>query len=607
MRRSRERMVSGGLTLALLLAALPAHAEPANLLRFSLAGGAVRVDPSTMEITGAALVSRGADGLGRVEGLRRNGDGVSWQYPERGYRVWTGVRDGRLRVTVHGGSGRLRWPVTGADPATSRLVLPRGEGLSVPVRDTWWAGRLGKVALTDGMTLPFWGQQLAGRGVSYLVSTDIGTELDVSTVDNRLHATAEHRFDERTPELTVDIGLTEGSPVAAAADYRRFLAAKGGLGSLKEKIGANPAAGKLLGALHAYGWGQAREVEGVRRLKELGLDRLWLGYDGEPMSKEAIAAAKKAGFLAGPYDSWDNAQDPATADNPGSVWPGNLWPEGCVRKADGSLRTGFGGRGCYLSTAALSSEVYRDRVRKWTANGAETYFLDVDAAGQLFDDHAPAHPMTQEQDRRNRLARMAYLSGERGLVLGSETAAGWANRVLAFNHGSLTPVTDALWAEQKRWGAWYPEQAPAFFFKPVELSAELTRFMFDPAVRVPLYQTVLHDSLIATDRWELPLSKLPALAKDRILLALLYNTPPNLVLDKGELDRHGERIAELHRAFAPLHKLAGAAAMTGFRWVNGDPLVQETEFDNGLLRVRADFRSGCVRTNVSAEYCPASW
>lgn len=600
-------MVSGGLALALLLAALPANAEPVNLLRFSLAGGAVLVDPSTMEITGAALVSRGVDGLGRVEGLRRNGDGVSWQYPERGYRVRAGVRDGRLRVTVHGGSGSLRWPVTGADPATDRLVLPRGEGLSVPVRDTWWADRLGKVAMTDGMTLPFWGQQLAGRGVSYLVSNDIGTELDVSTVDNRLQATAEHRFDERTPEFTVDIGLIDGSPVAAAADYRRFLAAKGGLGNLKEKIRANPAVGKLLGALHAYGWGQARKVEGVRRLKELGLDRLWLGYDGEPMSEEAITAAREAGFLTGPYDSWDNAQDPATADNPGSVWPGKLWPEGCVRKADGSPQTGFGGRGCYLSTAALSSEVYRDRVRKWTANGTETYFLDVDAAGQLFDDHSPAHPMTQEQDRRNRLARMTYLSGERGLVLGSETAAGWANRVLAFNHGSLTPVTDALWAEQKGWGAWYPEKAPAFFFKPVELSAELTRFMFDPAVRVPLYQTVLHDSLVATDRWELPLSKLPALAKDRILLAMLYNTPPNLVLDKGELDRRGERIAELHRAFSPLHRLAGAEAMTGFRWVNGDPLVQETEFGNGLLRMRADFRSGCVQTNVSERYCPASW
>ncbi|MGO1051383.1 glycoside hydrolase [Crossiella sp. CA198] len=612
MRTSRERVVSGGLALALLLTGTPATAEPAaGEVLFPVSGGVLRLRPSTMEITGPALVSAGVDGLGPVAGLRRNKDGVTWRYPERGYRVWAGVREGRLRVTVHGGAGSLRWPVSGADPASTRLAVPRGEGLSVPVTDTWWAERLGTVPVSGGLTLPFWGQTLGGRGVSYLVSTEIGTDLAVSTVDNRLRVTAEHRFEARTPEYTVDFGLTDGSPVAAAADYRRFLAARGGLGNLRAKIKANPAAGKLLGALHAYGWGQARQAEGVRRLRELGIDRLWLGYDGTPMSKEAVAEARQAGYLVGPYDSWDNAQDPATADNPGSVWPGKLWPEGCVRKADGTPQTGFGGRGCYLSTAALPDSVYRDRVREWTANGADSYFLDVDAASELFDDHAPAHPMTQEQDRANRLKRMAWLSGERGLVLGSETAAGWANQVLAFNHGSATPITDALWTAQRdkpNWGAWYPEAAPAFFFKPVELSAELTRFLFDPAVRVPLYQTVLHDSLISTDRWELPLSKLPALATDRILLALLYNTPPNLVLDQGELDRHGERIAELHQVFSPLHKLAGTEPLTAFRWVDGDPRVQETEFGNGVLRVRADFSTGCVETSRSArKYCPTAW
>ncbi|MBP2472474.1 hypothetical protein JOF53_001346 [Crossiella equi] len=596
---------------AALLVNLPVP-HPPDRVEFWLSGELVAVRPSTLETTSSVVLSAGVPDLGRVTGLTRHGDSASWEYPDRDCRVTAGPVDGRLRVSVHCGRGSLRWPVSGADPGSTRLALPRGEGLSVPVTDTWWADRLGTVDVVGGLTLPFWGNTIGHRGVSYLVREDIGTTLAVSAVDGRLRATAEHTFGKDTPVYSVDLGITDGSPVAAAKDYR---AALGKRTTLREKIARYPRTEGLLGALHAYTWGDGRDPATVARLRELGLDRLWLGYDadGSPMSKEAVAAAQAAGYLVGPYDSWDNAQDPETADNPGSKWPGTLWPEGCVRRADGSVQPGFGGRGCYLSTAALSREVYAQRVDEWTRNGADSYFLDVDAAGELFTDHSPSHPMTAEQDRQNRLRRMGYLA-DRGLVLGSESANGWAADVLAFNHGSATPVTDGLWAAERdpgTWGGYHPPARPGFFFKPVQLPADLGRFLFDPSVRVPLYQTVLHDALVSTDRWELPLSKVPERARDRVLLALVNLSPPNLVLDRQQLRQDGERIAELHRFFSPLHRLAGAEPMTGFRWVDDDPRVQESEFGGGLLTVRADFTRGCVeatpRGERSRSWCPANW
>ncbi|MBY8844462.1 glycoside hydrolase [Streptomyces sp. SP2-10] len=575
-------------------------------------------------------------GLGPAGKVTVHGAKATWRYPAKGLTVTATARDGRLAVSVRSArQATLTWPVTGADPATREVQIPRGEGLSVPVADRWWnsagAGLAGSEAgMADGLTMPFWGTSLTGRhGASYIAESDIGTTLRFVSTGGRLHTAAEHAFSPRedTTDYRITFALTDGSPVAAARDYRAWLTAHGGITTLRRKIARNPEVGKLIGAFHAYTWGQARTAEGVRRLRRLGIDRMWLGYDadGSPMDAEATKTAERSGYLVGPYDSWANAQDPDSADTPVSKWPAPVWQDACVHTADGKPVTGFGGRGCYVSSEALrraetSRHHLADRTREMTANGADSYFLDVDAAGELFTDHTPTHPMTKAQDRRNRLERMARLSGDRSLVLGSESAGSWANGVLSFSHGSGTPVTDRLWRlerDRTTWGGYAPAGAPAIFFKPVRLPDDIAKAMYDPRYRVPLYQTVLHDSVISTERWELPWSKLPDQSRTRALLAMLYNVPLNLVLDQSELDRHGRQIARLQQYFAPLHKAAATEPMTDFRLLTPDRLVQRTTFGDGALTVTANFSAashdglpgGCVsavvRSGTARQLCPA--
>jgi glycosyl hydrolase family 129 len=164
--------------------------------------------------------------------------------------------------------------------------------------------------------------------------------------------------------------------------------------------------------------------------------------------------------------------------------------------------------------------------------------------------------------------------------------------VVSFSHGSSTPVTNALWAAERdkaSWGGYWPGERPPTMFKPVTLAPDLARFMFDPRYRVPLYETVLHDSVISLDRWELSLYKLPEQRETRILLAMLYNTPLNFVLDKRTLTEHGAEMAELYRYFTFLRDAAGTAPMTGFRWLTADHLVQRTTFGDQALTVTANF------------------
>ncbi|MFJ2769957.1 glycoside hydrolase [Streptomyces sp. NPDC087300] len=646
-RRSETRFLALSVALAVTAAgatayAFTAGAEQPHGSRVELAvhGGTAVVDTATLAVRartrdGRDLTLSAASGtdLGAPGPVTRTGgDRARWSYPERGIDVSARTDHGRLslRLKAHRDTS-VSWPVTGTDAGASALQLPRGEGLDVPVDDAFWTtgkGALGGSTLdmSEGLTLPLWGYSLGtGTGVSYLTPTDIGTTLGFSTPGGRLRTTAEHAFDagEGTRDYAVSFALTDGNAVAPAADYRSYLAERGQLGSLKRKIEKNPATGKLLGAFHAYTWGEARTAQGVERLRKLGVDRMWLGYDAgpDPMDKAAVSAARRAGYLVGPYDSFDNGQPEDDADNPASAWPGTVYPDFCVRRADGTPQTGFGGRGCYLSSQAFEQaekehHYLADRTRSVVSNGADSYFLDVDATGELFRD-AASHPMTKAGDRKNRLARMKRIAeyGEDGLVLGSETAQPWANKAIAFDHGAGTPAADGLWALQKdreKWGAYYPETGPKFFFKPVELPADLAKAMYDPRYRVPLYETALHGSLVNTERWEIGYEKLPDQKKDRALLAMLYNTPLNYVLDGPSLKAHGAELAALQKYFEPLHKASGTEPLTSYRRLSADSAVQRTVFGRGTLTVTANFGTkayeglpgGCVDARLKGDDAP---
>ena len=616
-------------------AGLPAARVHDGTVELPVTGGTALVRTATLAVlartgSGNVLTLSGAAAipLGRPGSVVLRGASATWSLPARNLLVTAASVRGRLQITVHDDTdgATLPWPVTGTDRSAAQLQLPLGEGLGIPVADTFWNAPGNGLAgtsygLETDLSMPLWGYTLAGHGVSYLVPQPIDTSLAMASDGGRLLATSVHTFSHReaTEDYQVDFSLTAPAPTAPALDYRSWLAQHGQLVTLRQKIAANPAVARLLGAFHAYLWGSARTTQGVQQMQALGLTRMWLGYDadGDPMTPQAVTAAEKAGYLVGPYDSWANGQDPATADSPTATWPGQVYPGFCVHQQDGTVLSGFHGQGCYLSSQAFAQQpqYLAQRTRQMTANGADSYFLDVDAAGQLYDDYTPGHQMNQSQDEADRLARMRRLSGPDHLVLGSEAAHSWASPVIDFSHGSQTPAADGLWPlenDRSVWGGYYPATAPKFFFQPVTLPAALTTAMFDPVYRVPLLETALHDVQVNLDRWELSYTKFPALETDRALLAMLDDTPLNLVLDGPTLTAQGKQLAALQRYFAPLQEAAGTQPMTDFRYLTPDHQVQRTEFGDGVLRVTANFGTkaygslpgGCVDAQLAGDRSP---
>ncbi|MEV0247678.1 glycoside hydrolase [Nocardia sp. NPDC050712] len=574
--------------------------------RLVTAGHTIDVDPATLRVDSdtGPLSDGAAENLGAPSAVTRDGETLRWSLPAAGLTVAARPDGDRLALSITAGkTTALSWPVL---PAGVRSIqLPNGEGLNIPTGDAHWTDPETGIVNEDGrrlqdLTFPGLGFTGAtpGTGASYIIPTDIGSTLTFTDRDQRLGARVRHDFDPaaETGTYTVVLDATRGGPIDSALDYRQWLDSHGQLSSLTGKTRENPDVAKLLGAFHVYLWGDGRSARGVEALKAAGLEKLWLGYDsGDPqIGKDAVDAAERAGYLIGPYDTFSNVQDPAgEIDAPTSKWPDPIWPDGCVRDAEGKPETGFGGRGCYLSSEALAQqpELLRQREEQMSANGVNSYFVDVDGTGETFRDYSPRHPMTEQRDRDNRLERMRALLPR--FVVGSETVGAWANSAVAFSHGSSTPIADGLWKLQRDkefWGAWYGKNGPATFLKPVELPADLTRQMFDFTYRIPMYQAVFHDALVSTDRWELGLNKFPALAKQRTLAAMLYNAPLNYNLNLDTIEEWGPSMAQAARFFRFTQDAAGTDALTDFRWLTTDKLVQRTEFGDRLT-VIANFGS----------------
>ena len=128
--------------------------------------------------------------------------------------------------------------------------------------------------------MPFWSYQWAGGSWTYLAVSDLQTTLCLSESGERLFAVATHDFRQRDgfPPYQIEIWPGGNSPVSPALEYRQWLVETGQYVTLDQKARANPEAAKLLGAAHAYVYGDGRSLGFLRELARMGVDT-WVKHD----------------------------------------------------------------------------------------------------------------------------------------------------------------------------------------------------------------------------------------------------------------------------------------------------------------------------------------
>lgn len=347
-------------------------------------------------------------------------------------------------------------------------------------------------------------------------------------------------------------------------------------------------------------WGDGLTERMVRRLREAGLERLWLGlgegWEGGLWHPEAVRQGVAAGYLVAPYDSYETAL--AGAENP--TWTtahlGAAAHRDCaVMLRDGGLRKGFQQSGHYTDPRCVRP-LREARVQALqAAAGFNSWFLDAYAAGMLFESYRPGATMTQVQNAQGNIDASTWITHTLGLPTGSEDGNAVTAGGILFAHGMQTPVIgwgdEAMQRDrQSPWyvGQWYPPDQPQVFFRQVPLKDQYVALHFAPQARLPLYQAVFHGSVITTHHWLFDSLKLSNVRVANELTQLLYNVPPLYHLNADTLAERLPLMRKQDAFFRPLHQRLATQALTGFQWLAADRQVQQTTFADGT-RLQANF------------------
>ncbi len=344
----------------------------------------------------------------------------------------------------------------------------------------------------------------------------------------------------------------------------------------------------------------------IMQFKKAGLDKLWLGlpqWTSGFANPAGIAAARKAGYLIGPYDSYDTAL-PDGNDNP-SWLTAQLGQDTFLKCGimleDGKRKTGFNKEGVYTNPTCVRPLMEKRVQELQTQLNFNSWFLDVDATGMVFDDFDPTKLTSQAQDAKNRINGMAWIAKQLAMVVGSEDGHAVANSSIAFAHGMQ--VRGFGWRDKDMrtdassaffLGKWYPPHQPDVFFKNVSIKPEYKSLYFDPARRLPLFQAAFHDSLVTTNHWTLDNLKFKETRRSSELLQQLYNVPPMLNIN---LDTASSRLAYLKRIddfFRPLHARLYDKALVDFKYLSENGLLQQTHFSDGTTII-ANFNEHAIQ------------
>ncbi|UNK20993.1 glycoside hydrolase [Paenibacillus sp. N3/727] len=342
-------------------------------------------------------------------------------------------------------------------------------------------------------------------------------------------------------------------------------------------------------------WGRDQSTV-LEEMRQLGIEKAWIGLPNwlnGLMNPAFVTKANQQGYLIGPYDSYHSIQKKEDKEWNTAFFPDpTLYEQATISNKKGVKIGGFLDRGRKLNPT-LSLPSVKQRVEDIMQDGIRynSWFIDCDATGEVYDDYTPGHVTTQEQDEAARLNRMDYIAKEKHMVIGSEGGHDFASSTIAFAHGIETPVikwNDKDMRENKESpyyvGGYGAAQGsiPERYVKQVPVKELYQHVYLDPAYSLPLFKLVYNNSVITTHHWEWGSLKIKDEVGSRMLYELLYNVPPLYHLDSQEWDSHKELISSYLKVWSPFHAKAVAKEMTGFKVLTPDRLVQSAEYGPNL-------------------------
>jgi hypothetical protein len=340
-----------------------------------------------------------------------------------------------------------------------------------------------------------------------------------------------------------------------------------------------PAVDRLVGAVNVWCW-DLEPVATCRELQTLGMRRILWSNRAKP---DQLKALNDQGVLTSRYDIFQDAMNPAHFARLNGIhpdWTSEAWTNDdlLIGRDDEPLRgweveTKDGSRvPCGILCDRQAVAYAQKRIpAELATHPYRCRFIDTTTASPWQECWHPKHPMTRTESRRFKMDLLRYVSADCGLVCGSETGHDAAVPFVHYFEGmlSLGPyrVPDAGRDMLRAWP---------------EVPELVAQFQTGHRYRLPLWELVYHDCVVAQWYWGDYNNKLPALWNRRDLWNALYGTPPMFMFNRRILEANRERFVRSYQTATPVARATGYAEMLDHAWLTPDHAVQAARFANGV-------------------------
>lgn len=475
----------------------------------------------------------------------------------------------------------VAWPLPFVPAKRMLLILPVNEGISYPADDSTLSPMRYHLYGGHGLCMPWYGMTDGQQGLMCLVETPNDAEVNLPRLEGLLHLAPlwvpeKGRFGYARRMRYV--ALAEGGYVAMAKRYRAYAQQTGLFRTLAEKRRQNPNVDLLVGAVNVWCWDH-NPVPLVKEMQAAGIRRILWSNRASP---EQLRQMNDLGVLTSRYDIYQDLMDPAMFPKLHGVhpdWTTEGWPKDVILDRDGRWIPGWAVRGKdgqWYHCAVLCDRQAVDYARRRIPPELQTHpyrcrFIDTTTASPWRECYAPGHPMTRTESRHYKMELLRFVSEGCHLVTGSETGHDAAVPFVHYFEGMLSLGPYCV-----------PDAGRNMAQILDEVPERVAKFQTGPFYRLPLWELVYHDCVVAQWYWGDYNNKLPKLWRLRDLWNALYGTPPMFMFNRDLWRSHRERFVESYRTATPVARATGYVEMLSHRWLTGDHTVQETRFANGV-------------------------
>ena len=463
------------------------------------------------------------------------------------------------------------------------VVMPVNEGISFPIKS---ANEIGSKYYTfssgHGLCMAFWGvvdSTSTGPGYIAIVDTPDDVNFALRNINGLFVPYVSWQLQkgkwgyERVIRYRF---FEEGGHVRVAKIFREYRKSQGLLVTLRDKLAKNPSVDLLIGAPNIWTGKNPRTF--VPELQSLGIQQiLW----SNAASAENIDFMNNnvSDVLTSRYDIYQDSMDPNNfqyLSGLHSDWTSEGFPDEITYNSSGDWVRGWGVLGADGKTwyycGALCDKMALKYARNRTSTELRTKhykcrFIDTTTASGWRECYHKDHPMTRTESKEWRMKLLDYFSSEQNLVVGSETGHEAAVPYLHYFEGMMSL------------GPYRVDDAGRNIYDVVyDVPEKITKFQLGHVYRLPLWELVYHDCVVAYWYWGDYNNKLPPVWDKRDLFNALYGVPPMFLINQTGWETYRDRFVQSYNNTVPIARAVGYSEMLSHEFLTEDRDVQQTTF-----------------------------